>query len=104
VERGVAIGRGELVLFDELREAVLDRRARPLEHRLGDVDEVTENPDWANTWAMPLPIVPAPITPTVLISINVLSRRHEAYEAYEDHEEIVCTNRSSCSSWFFVAS
>ena len=27
----------------------------------------TSNPDWANTWAMPLPIVPAPITPIVLI-------------------------------------
>src|SRR5438132_13296792 len=27
----------------------------------------TEKPDCANTWAMPLPIVPAPITPTVLM-------------------------------------
>ena len=27
----------------------------------------TENPDCENTWAIPLPIVPAPITPTVLI-------------------------------------
>src|ERR1700730_10141622 len=27
----------------------------------------TENPCCANTWALPLPIVPAPITPTALI-------------------------------------
>ena len=26
-----------------------------------------ENPLWAKTWAMPLPICPAPMTPTVLI-------------------------------------
>src|SRR6266542_296767 len=28
----------------------------------------TSNPAWANTWAIPLPIVPAPITPTRLMS------------------------------------
>src|SRR6187549_751592 len=28
---------------------------------------LTSNPDCANTWAMPLPMVPAPITPTDLI-------------------------------------
>ena len=29
----------------------------------------TSNPDCANTWAMPLPMVPAPTTPIRLISI-----------------------------------
>ena len=38
-ERGVAIGGGQLALLDELREALLDRRARAIEHRLRDVDE-----------------------------------------------------------------
>jgi PAS domain S-box-containing protein len=32
----------------------------------------TSNPDCANTWAIPLPIVPAPITPIRLISISSL--------------------------------
>src|SRR5207253_4535694 len=37
-------------------------------------------PAWANTWAMPLPIVPAPITPTVLICGIALSRSHDGHE------------------------
>src|SRR5207249_2572511 len=37
----------------------------------------TLKPAWANTWAMPLPIVPAPITPTVLIIDKPEPRRHE---------------------------
>ena len=42
----------------------------------------TENPDCANTCAMPLPIVPAPITPIVLMSIDEkrFSRSHEGHE------------------------
>jgi len=31
---------------------------------------LTVNPDCANTWAMPLPIVPAPMTATVLIMLS----------------------------------
>src|SRR5437660_5544874 len=40
----------------------------------------TLKPAWANTWAMPLPIVPAPITPTVLICGIALSRSHDGHE------------------------
>src|SRR5690606_28126164 len=32
----------------------------------------TSNPAWAATWAMPLPIVPAPITPMVETSLTKL--------------------------------
>ena len=41
---------------------------------------VTSKPDCANTWAMPLPIVPAPTTPTRVISPDMgpsLSDREE---------------------------
>ena len=34
---------------------------------------ITWNPAWANTCAMPLPIVPAPMTPTFLIITYLLS-------------------------------
>src|SRR5438874_2691874 len=36
----------------------------------------TSNPLLANTWAMPLPMVPAPRTPTVLISNEALAERY----------------------------
>ena len=38
-EGGVAVGGGELVLLDEFREALFDRRAGAIEHRLCHVDE-----------------------------------------------------------------
>jgi hypothetical protein len=41
----------------------------------------TAKPACANACAMPLPIVPAPTTPTVLIVIVRLSRRHENHDA-----------------------
>ena len=56
-------------LLDELREALVDRRARALERRRRRRRAArTSKPACANTWAMPLPIVPAPTTPTVLIA------------------------------------
>src|SRR5437660_1942518 len=37
----------------------------------------TGNPYWAKTWAMPLPMVPAPTTVTFLISMPALSALHD---------------------------
>src|SRR5262245_31907649 len=50
---------------------------------------LTLNPDCANTWAMPLPIVPAPMTPTVRMSISGSSStdsRSRSHEGHEGHE------------------
>ena len=65
-ERGVAIGGGQLALLDELREALLDAgRCARSSAGCATSCRTTEKPDCANTWAMPLPIVPAPMTPIV---------------------------------------
>ena len=67
----VALARpaGSLPFLDQLaRGSCRSSRARGSSALRRTSTSVTSSPDCANTWAMPLPIVPAPTTPTRVIS------------------------------------
>src|SRR2546423_14260933 len=69
--------------------------------RCSTSQSTTSYPVRAKTWAMPLPMVPAPITPILLISMNVLlenqgatdSLRHE--NESEECTRIVCQPKAA---------
>src|SRR5712691_5218535 len=67
----------------------------------------TSNPDCANTWAIPLPIVPAPMTPMVLIMFLPgplpKPRRHEGHEDARRREGLVFFVGPSSVRVFVVA-
>src|SRR5687768_9874803 len=67
----------------------IDSRARSSAVAAASISR-TSNPACANTWAMPLPIVPAPTTPIRLMNIAGQNRASEAPEAIETTGRALC--------------
>ena len=67
-ERRVPLGLGDRALGDLAVELAADPLQRPVELLLADVEQADLEARERATWAMPLPIWPAPITPMRRIS------------------------------------